>query len=310
MHRPAGIATFRSSALDPAELVAHKRGRTISVCLPARNEEATVAEIVTIIRTELMERVALVDEIVVMDDHSSDRTADVAAAAGARVVRCAEVLTHIADSPGKGETLWKSVHAAEGDLIVWCDADVTNFGPHFVTGLAGPLLQQPELAYVKGFYERPVGDGQGGRVTELVARPLIALLHPQLAGLVQPLAGEYAGRRDVLERVPFVQGYGVEMGLLIDLVRLVGHEHLAQVDLGTRVHRNRPLDQLACQATEVMQIALRRAAPDLVDNVVQLHRPNHDPCTITLQERPRLVDVAAYVERRRDLSAGSTGSTS
>lgn len=302
MQRPAPIASFDSRDFDAARLAEHKAGRTVSVCLPARDEEATVATIVSVIRTALMEQVPLVDEIVVMDDHSRDRTAERAATAGARVVACGDVLPELADSPGKGEALWKSVFAATGDIIVWCDADVTNFGPQFVTGLVGPLIERPELAYTKGFYERPVANGQGGRVTELVARPLIALLHPRLAGLVQPLAGEYAGRRDVLERVPFVQGYGVELGLLIDLVSLVGPERLAQVDLGTRVHRNRPLDQLACQATEVMQIALRRAAPDLVDNVVQLHRPHHEPCTISLLERPPMLDVAAYRERRRLLS--------
>ena len=273
----------------------------MSVCLPARNEEATVGAIVEVVRDELMDKVGLVDELIVMDDHSTDHTAAVAKDAGATVVACADVLTDLGNQPGKGETLWKSLFASTGDIVVWCDADVANFGPHFVSGLVGPLLVDDAISYCKGFYHRPVGADQrgGGRTTELVARPLITLLFPELGDIVQPLAGEYAGRRDVLERVPFVQGYGVEMGLLIDVWRLAGYNAIAQVDLGTRVHRNRPLHELSSQATEVMQVALHRADRTLVNTAITLRRPGFGDTEITMQERPPLVEVTGYFRQAR-----------
>ena len=234
------------------------------MCLPARDEQDTVGPIVATIRRRLMDELALVDELLVVDDHSSDRTAQVAADAGATILRADEILTGYGHGHGKGEALWKSLYASRGDLIAWCDADVRQFDPLFVIGLLGPLLTRPDVAFVKGFYERPVSaseaspadgpDGgpaphasssqRGGRVTELVARPVVSLLFPQLAPFVQPLAGEYAGRREVLEQLPFIEGYGVDLGLLIDIEARFGLGAMAQVDLGRRVHRNRPLDQL------------------------------------------------------------------
>ena len=291
-----GRRRFAAEEFSAADLAARKGATTVSVCLPARNEEATVGAIVEVVRAELMEKLGLVDELIVMDDHSTDRTAAVAKDAGATVVACSEVLTHLGNQPGKGETLWKSLFASAGDIVVWCDSDVANFGPHFISGLLGPLLLDDAIGYCKGFYHRPVGADQrgGGRTTELVARPLIALLFPELGDIVQPLAGEYAGRRDVLERVPFVQGYGVEMGLLIDVWRLVGYNAIAQVDLGTRVHRNRPLHELSSQATEVMQVALHRADRTLVNTAITLRRPGFGDTEITMQERPPLVEVTGY----------------
>jgi glucosyl-3-phosphoglycerate synthase len=270
----------------------------VSVCLPARDEAKTVGGIVETIRATLVDRLGLVDEVLVVDDHSADATAKVAAEAGARVVAVDAVLPELGPGEGKGEALWKSVAAAEGDLIVWCDADITDFGPRFVTGLLGPLLTRRDVDFVKGFYDRPVGLAPhgGGRVTELVARPTIALLHPHLASVVQPLAGEYAGRRSLLERLPFVQGYGVDLGLLVDIAELEGTEVLAQVDLGTRRHRNRTLDELGPQALAVLQTALRRADP-AAGGEATLVRPDLEPVVVGVGERPPLVDVPSYRER-------------
>ena len=296
-----GRRRFAAGEFTAADLVEQKGSMTVSVCLPARNEEATVGAIVEVVRNELMDKLGLVDEVIVMDDHSTDRTAAVAKDAGAKVVACSDVLDHLGNQPGKGETLWKSLYISTGDIVVWCDSDVANFGPHFITGLLGPLLIDNAIGYCKGFYHRPVGADQrgGGRTTELVARPLIALLFPELVDIIQPLAGEYAGRREILERVPFVQGYGVEMGLLIDVCRLAGYDAIAQVDLGTRVHRNRPLHELSSQATEVMQVALHRADRTLVNTAITLRRPGFGDTEITMQERPPLVEVTGYFRQAR-----------
>ena len=301
-----GRRRFTAGEFSTGDLVARKGSTKVSVCLPARNEEATVGAIAEAVRTKLMDKLGLVDELIVMDDHSTDRTAAVAEAAGATVVACSDVLAHLGDQPGKGETLWKSLFASSGDLVVWCDSDVANFGPHFISGLLGPLLIDDTIGYCKGFYHRPVGADQrgGGRTTELVARPLIALLFPELGGIVQPLAGEYAGRREVLERVPFLQGYGVEMGLLIDVCRLVGYDAIAQVDLGVRVHRNRPLHELSSQATEVMQAALHRADRTLVNTAITLRRPGFGDTEITMQERPPLIEVPGYFRQHPDQQPG------
>jgi glucosyl-3-phosphoglycerate synthase len=294
------IRTFHHEDFAAEQLAERKagEGHVVSVCLPARDEAETVGEIVTIVRKELLEQVGLVDEVLVLDDHSSDRTAQVAADAGARVVAVDDVLPELGPGEGKGEALWKSVAAAEGDLIVWCDADITDFGPRFVTGLVGPLLTGSEVDFVKGFYDRPLGPSAhgGGRVTELVARPTIALLFPHLSSIVQPLAGEYAGRRSLLERLPFVQGYGVDLGLLVDIAELEGTGVLAQVDLGTRRHRNRPLDELGPQALAVLHTALRRADLDL-GTAATLIRPDLEPVQVTVAERPPLAEVPGY--RRR-----------
>jgi glucosyl-3-phosphoglycerate synthase len=294
------IPCFHHRDFDPSELAALKNGSLVSVCLPARNEAATVGTIVDTIRRDLIDRVPLVDEVVVVDDHSTDATAEVAKASGARVIKAKEVLPGYGDGHGKGEALWKSLHASKGDLIVWCDADIRDFESRFVVGLLGPLLCQPAIAFVKGCYERPVtGDLGGGRVTELVARPLLSLLFPHLAGIKQPLAGEYAGRREILEKLPFVQGYGVDIGLLIDVARMVGVEAIAQVDLGTRIHRNRSLEQLSPQAMAVIQTALRRVDTSLAPTAATLIRPGHVPVEVDVAERPPLCEVPAYRPRSR-----------
>ena len=237
-------------------------GSRVSVCLPARDEEATVGHIVATVRRTLMEEVALVDEVLVARrrlDATPPRPSRPGRAPGSW--RSPDVLPETGPGSGKGNAMWKSLDAAEGDLLCWLDADIRNFGAHFVTGLLGPLLTQPDVAFVKGFYRRPLHDQPegGGRVTELMARPLISTLFPQLARFVQPLSGEYAGRRDVLETLPFVEGWGVEFALLVDVVERFGLASTAQVDLGVREHRNRSLAELGPQATAILVTALRRA---------------------------------------------------
>jgi glucosyl-3-phosphoglycerate synthase len=252
-----GVRTFAAHQFRSEDLLRAREGRRISVCLPARDEEATVGAIVGRVRAALVEAVPLVDEVLVVDDGSSDATALEAQAAGARVVRRGP-----ADGPpGKGQALRRAVEEATGDVLVFLDADVRNFDSHFVVGLLGPVLTEPGTALVKATYRRPLegSDGPGGRVTELVARPLLARLFPDLSGVTQPLAGECAAPRAVLEAVAFVDGYGVEVGLLIDVAAHCGAGVLAQVDLGERVHRNRPLDELAPQAAAVIDVVLDRA---------------------------------------------------
>lgn len=258
----------RASDWPVSRLVAAKAGTSISVVIPARDEESTVGSIVRIIRRHLMREAPLVDELVVVDSCSTDATAEVAQAAGARVVSQGEALDHLPPGcevgGGKGAALWEGLAATSGDLVAFVDADVSSFTPEFITGLLGPLLTDSTVVYVKGFYHRPlvgkertVPDG-GGRVTELVARPLLNLYWPELAGFVQPLAGEYAGRRQALEAVPFVTGYGVEVGLLVDLLELVGLDALAQVDLGYRQHRHQNNEGLGRMAAQIITTLGRR----------------------------------------------------
>ncbi len=294
------IRTFHHEEFAAPHLavVKARQGTSISVCLPARDEAATVGSIVECLHDTLVTGCGLVDEVLVIDDHSTDATASVAASAGARVVAVDDVLPELGPGSGKGEALWKSIAAAEGDIVVWCDADITDFGPRFVVGLVGPLLERADLSFVKGFYNRPVADSAhgGGRVTELMARPVIATMFPHLASMVQPLSGEYAGRRSLLERLPFVRGYGVDLALLIDITESEGTEVIAQVDLGTRRHRNRPLDQLGPQALAVLQTALRRAGTGL-GGAATLVRPDLEPVEVRPDERPALLDVPAYQRR-------------
>jgi glucosyl-3-phosphoglycerate synthase len=239
-------------------------GTSVSVVIPALNEERTVGAIVTSIREALMDGCSLVDELVVIDGGSTDRTWTVAAAAGARVVAVDSVLPGQGRVAGKGEALWKSLYTTTGDVVVFVDADLVDFDPRFVVGLLGPLLTDETVGYVKALYDRPLTTTEGvvpsggGRVTELLARPLLNAFWPELAGFVQPLSGEYAGRRTLLEAVPFVSGYGVELGLLIDLSRHMGVDALAQVDLGTRRHTHQSDAALGRMAAQILQTALRR----------------------------------------------------
>ncbi|MHB8431530.1 MAG: glucosyl-3-phosphoglycerate synthase [Acidimicrobiales bacterium] len=249
---------FTAGDFDPAALLNAKEGRRVAVCIPARNEASTVGDVVRAVVSELTDSgggLPLIDEVVVVDDHSGDTTAEQARRAGGRVV--------VAGGPvsGKGQAMRVAAEAVDADLVVFVDADVTNFGPHFVTGLLGPLLIDDSFALVKGFYQRPFhgADEGGGRVTELMAKPVIDLLFPHLAAVEQPLAGETAIRRCVLDKCELADGYAVELALLIDVSTIFGVSAIAQVDLGRRVHRNRPLTELRPQATDVLQAALERS---------------------------------------------------
>jgi glucosyl-3-phosphoglycerate synthase len=290
----------------PERLLATKRaaGTRISVVIPARNEERTVGRVVAALRQALVTATPLVDEIIVVDSDSTDGTARAAERAGAAVHRARDIAPALGSYPGKGEALWKSLLVTQGDLLVFVDADLTRWGPHFVTGLLGPLLAdrpgagqpgagqrgdgQPEVGLlgdgqqgdgqqgdgqqvqlVKGFYERvrTERDGststEGGRVTELVARPLLSLWWPQLAGVVQPLAGEWAIRRDLMESLSIPVGYGVELSTLLDTFTRYGLGALAQVDLGSRAHRHQADHDLALMAAELLVVAeARREHPE------------------------------------------------
>ncbi|MFJ6185107.1 glucosyl-3-phosphoglycerate synthase [Streptomyces sp. NPDC092295] len=305
--------------LDRLMVAKAARGTTVSVVLPALNEEETVGEIVSVIRRELMERVRLVDELVVVDSGSTDRTAAVAAAAGARVEHRDAILPRLPALPGKGEVLWRSLLVTSGEVVCFVDADLRRFSADFVSGIVGPLLTDQDVQFVKAMYDRPLlqpatghsGQGgresqgsQGGRVTELVARPLLNLHWPRLAGFVQPLGGEYAARRSLLERLPFPVGYGVELGLLVDALHTAGLDALGQVDVGVRIHRHqdeRALGRMAAAIYRTAQLRLSRAhlvRPELT----QFERGEHGfvPRThaVDTEERPPVREIAEYTAGR------------
>lgn len=255
---------------DTPRLLELKRasGQKISVCIPTLNEEETIAAIVRTIRSELMEECPLVDEVLVIDSGSSDATREAAARAGADVFLSAEIAPALGTHAGKGENLWKALHVASGDIICYVDGDISNFHSGFITGLVGPLLSSPGIDYVKAFYERPLDRGEstlasaGGRVSEILIRPLISLFYPELAPIIQPLSGEYAARRSVFEALPFPVGYGVEIAHLIDLLQAGLLPRLAQTDLVKRIHRNRDDDELGSMAFALMQVVFRRLERD------------------------------------------------
>ncbi|MFT3900594.1 MAG: glucosyl-3-phosphoglycerate synthase [Gordonia sp. (in: high G+C Gram-positive bacteria)] len=261
----ATIATWDRPTWTVDELVAAKGGRTIAVVLPALNEADTVAGVVDSIKPLLG---SLVDDLVVLDSGSTDATAAQARAAGARVVSREEALPQVPPVDGKGEVLWRSIAATTADILVFIDSDLVAPDPMFVPKLVGPILTKPAIELVKGYYRRPwrtaaqhVEDG-GGRVTELVARPLLAALRPELSHVVQPLGGEYAGTRELLSSLPFAPGYGVEIGLLIDTLEARGPQAIGQVNLGVRMHRHRPLTELGVMSRQIVGTLLRRCGID------------------------------------------------
>lgn len=262
--------------------------RTAVAVVPARNEEATVAGVVEPLVRHLVAG-GLLAEVVVIDDGSVDRTAAFARHAGARVVRAATVLPGHGGA-GKGGAMWRGLAATTADLVVYLDADLLDLDPDTVTRLLGPLAEDTSAGLVKGSWRRPLGDDPdgGGRVTELMARPLLARFFPGLSFVRQPLAGEYAGTRQLLEQLPFLAGWGVDIGLLLDAARLAGAASIRQVDLGTRRHRNRPLHELAVPAATVLLAVLDRAG--LPGGAAGL---SLDGAPVSLDELPPLVTLAA-----------------
>lgn len=297
-----------------AQLLAAKGAQRISVVIPARDEEATVAGVVAAVRRDLVEAVPLVDELVVIDSDSVDATAQRARAAGAVVHSAREIRPDLGRAEGKGEALWKSLHVTTGDLIVFLDSDLIEWGTHFVTGLLGPLLTSPKTQLVKAVYHRPLLDADGheaetgGRVTELVARPLLALHWPDLVGIVQPLSGEWAIRRDAFSSYAVPVGYGVEIAALVDTAVRFGVEAIAQVDLGRRAHRHHRHDTLGPMALQVLAaVESRLGARERADLGAKVALRQFDPTPEGFAPRERQVDIA---ERPPAVSTRHTGSGS
>ncbi|MBK1881764.1 glucosyl-3-phosphoglycerate synthase [Luteolibacter pohnpeiensis] len=246
----------------------HDTSTKISVCIPTLNEAETIGQIVRIIRQELMEQIPLVDEILVIDSQSTDRTLAEASSAGARAILSSDISPESGSYTGKGENLWKALHVATGDIICYVDGDIKNFHAGYISGLVGPLLEDAEIHYVKAFYERPLADERGGsqpgggRVSEILIRPLLSLFYPELTGIFQPLAGEYAARRKLLESLAFPTGYGVEIAHLIDLWKHGHLSGLAQTDLIKRVHRNRDDSELGVMSFAILRVFLQRLERD------------------------------------------------
>ncbi|MBN1910555.1 MAG: glucosyl-3-phosphoglycerate synthase [Pirellulales bacterium] len=245
-----------------------RQGLSVSLCLPALNEEKTIGQEIVILKAELADRYPLIDEIAVVDSGSTDRTCEIAASFGADVYTASEHLTECGNHRGKGENLWKALYLLRGDIIVYVDSDIKNIHPRFVYGLVGPLIQNPDISYVKAFYDRPIAFSGGmrptggGRVTEILIRPLFSLFYPELASILQPLSGEYAGRRSILEQIPFPVGYGVETAMLIDIYQRLGMHAFAQTDLDRRVHRNQETIALGRMAFGVLRTFMSRLNRD------------------------------------------------
>jgi glucosyl-3-phosphoglycerate synthase len=288
---------------------------SISLALPALNEEETVGKVIKTVKRALMDAVPLLDEIVLIDSNSTDRTRDIAHELGLPVFIHQQLLPEYGARRGKGEALWKSLLVTRGDILLWIDTDIVNIQPHFVYGLIGPLLLRPEIQLVKGFYQRPLRVGNklqasgGGRVTELTARPLLNLLYPELSGLIQPLAGEYGGRRTALERLHFSSGYGVEIGLLIDTLELFGLGAIAQVDLQERIHHNQPLEALSKMSFTIIQTVFRKLERRYNLNFLEdmnqtMKLIRYEPGRFFLevdeiaeQDRPPMLDIPEYRQR-------------
>ncbi len=307
--------TFHHSAFwDLNALVEEKQKQDlkISLCIPTLNEEKTIGKEIVIFKSELMQRYPLLDEITVIDSDSSDQTREVASAFGAQVFLSKDILKKYGEKRGKGENLWKAIYQLEGDIIVYIDADIKNIHPRFVYGLVAPLIYRPEIHYVKAFYDRPLASSQGsrpsggGRVTEILIRPLFSLFFPELTALIQPLSGEYAVRRQVLDKIPFPIGYGVETSHLIDVYHRWGLQAIAQTDLDRRVHRNQHTRDLGKMAFGILQTFLKRLEalgilsnlPELSTTLRQFQVNNNlfeeIPLKIIEEERPPMIEIPEY----------------
>jgi glucosyl-3-phosphoglycerate synthase len=310
---------------DLENLVKIKREQnlTVSLALPALNEEETVGHVIKTIKDALIDRVPILDEIVLVDSDSSDQTREIASGFGVPVFIHQHVLPQLGARTGKGEALWKSLHLTCGDIIIWIDTDIVNIHPRFVYGLLGPLILHPEIQFVKGFYRRPLKvdnklqAGGGGRVTELTARPLLNLFFPELSGVIQPLSGEYGGRRTAFEQMPFSSGYGVEIGLVIDMFEKYGISAIAQVDLQERVHHNQPLESLSKMSFAIIQTVVRRIEKrygikllEDVNKTMKLIRYGQQRLLLDVEEiaeleRPAMIELAEYRELHKSKTISS-----
>ncbi len=307
-----------SNFMNIGRLVEEKRKKnlSISLCLPTLNEEKTIAKEIVIMKSELMTHYPLLDEIVVIDSGSSDNTREIARSYGADVYKASEILPDLEDFKGKGENLWKALYITKGDIIVYLDADITNIHHRFAYSLIGPLLITDHIKYTKAFYDRPIAIGKnkmrptgGGRVTELVIRPLFSLYFPELTQILQPLSGEYAGFRDIFEKIPFPIGYGVETSMLLDIYEKWGLDVIAQVDLEKRVHRNQDTQSLGKMAFVILKtfwdrvekLGLIKIKKQMLDTMIQYNLVENDYksdiYTIKGLERPPMIDVPAYHEK-------------
>jgi len=289
-----------------------RKGLRISLCIPTLNEEKTIGKEIVIFRSELMDRYSLLDEIAVIDSGSTDKTREVAAAFGADVYLSSDILPEEGAKRGKGENLWKAIHQLDGDIICYVDADIKNIHPRFAYGLIAPLVYRDEIQYVKAFYDRPLAFSQGirpsggGRVTEILVRPLFSLFFPELTSLIQPLSGEYAVRRPVLESISFPIGYGVETSHILDVYHSHGLNAFAQTDLDQRVHRNQTTLALGKMSFGILQTFLRRMKSyDMFDRLpdmahiyrqFQAHEKNYEQVTFEIveEERRPMIEVPAY----------------
>ncbi|MBN2474861.1 MAG: glucosyl-3-phosphoglycerate synthase [Pirellulales bacterium] len=292
-----------------------RQGLSISLCLPTLNEEKTIGQEIVILKAELADRYPLLDEIAVVDSGSTDRTCEIAASFGADVYIASEHLTEQGNYPGKGENLWKALYLLNGDVIVYVDTDIKNIHPRFVYGLVGPLIQDPEVHYVKAFYDRPLASSSGlrptggGRVTEILIRPLFSLFFPELAAILQPLSGEYAGRRSILEQISFPVGYGVETGMLIDIYERLGLYAFAQTDLDRRIHRNQETIALGRMAFGVLRTFMSRLKREQLVQFQQelpvtmrqyeVHDREYRQLESEIEEieRPPMIGVEAYRQK-------------
>jgi glycosyltransferase involved in cell wall biosynthesis len=294
-----------------------KQGSTISLALPALDEEETVGRVIRTIKKALMDKVPLIDEIVLIDSNSTDRTRQIAERLGIPVHIHQNILPELGARPGKGEALWKSLLVTKGDIVAWIDTDIVNIHPRFVYGILGPLLLNRNIQFVKGFYRRPLRvdhkmqEGGGGRVTELTARPLLNLFYPELSGVVQPLSGEYAGRRESLEKAIFYSGYGVEIGLLIDIFEQYNLRAIAQVDLLERIHHNQDLEALGKMSFAIIQTVLHklekryeRAIIEDVNKTMKMIRYDNGDYFLEVEEiaereRPPMINIPEYQKRNK-----------
>lgn len=290
----ADTRTWTADAIEQDAITTAKTnfGLRVSVVVPARDESATIASIVRTVQTLTHGSNPIVDEIVVIDSDSTDATTTIARTAGATVIAAADIRPDLGSRSGKGEAIWKSLFVTSGDLLVFLDADVTTMTPDYVTRLIAPLVLDPSVALVKGFYDRDLADaserrsGQGGRVTELLARPLIELWWPRLSGVAQPLAGEWAIRRSLIETLPIPSGYGVEFAVLVDTFHTMGLAAIAQVDLGSREHRHQDLLALSAMATEILSAATTRMSTGVAYVASEIAHPVRGEHGLTWTSRP------------------------